>query len=252
MIRGKLKIARYVAAVLVGVALLAALSTAEAQVQLYWQEVGGILVGYSNPLFDAYWDSFDDTLTVEVLMSGGPLVIKATEIAPIFWGPYCDVYILADFANITTVKLKGHDMCPLYVCGYVDFANKFILKNGVVGNTDYWGPDFGLYRDSLFGPKKIAMKWGYSTGAVLASSTFASLSREKGEKPCTDGACARAVSPEEKVAMWEAMKAQADESGEDEDDEIDKEFEEEDASADVDVSPGDKVAIFQSLLLNAK
>jgi hypothetical protein len=249
MIRGRLKMTQYIAGVLVGVALLAAGSTAEA---LHWELVGGVWVGYDTPFFDAYYDPFDDTLTVEVYASGGPLVVEATALASFFWGPYCDVYIWADGASITNMKFKGHDTCWLYVAGFVEFANKFMMKKGVVGELDDYVDDFGLYRDSIFGPKKILMKWGHASGAVLGPEWLRSLTREEGQKPSVEGVSKREGAVEEKIARLEAMKAAVDESGEDDDPDDDEEFEAEDSSADVDLSPGDKVAIFQSLLLNAK
>jgi len=254
MISERLTVTRYVAAVLVGVALLAAVSTAEAHTQ--W--VGGIKVTYSKPGFEAYHDQDDDTLTIRITQGGGSLNVKATPAAIYYWGSECDVYLWGmPGVDIKNIKLKGYigdyDYCVLYVCGYVHYVKKFTLQYGAVGYTWYYGRDFGLYRDSQFDSmaKKIIMKWAWAYAAVLAEEgEFFSLSSRG--KPAREDVCKAEVSPEERMVLGEAIRAALDEEEEEDVEGSTAEVEAKPEPVELDVSAGDAVGFFQSLLLGGK
>ena len=248
---------QYFAAVLVGVALLTVLSTADAATV----KIDGIKVVYDRPIaagWGAYYDQWDQTLTIEIEQQaqGGNLLVKALENAYQFWPGYVDVYISAPSADIASINLIGRDGLRFYVVGEVDSCRKFKLNWGTVGGTWAYGPYTGLYQwdfdpwgmHGARWPKKVLVKNGFSPAPALAPIGFlGSPTRVKGEKVL------QMVSESESEALSEAKSNLAESEADDEEEEEDDEkSEDDDSSANADFSPGDKVAIFQSLLLNAE
>jgi hypothetical protein len=261
MMSERLSVTRYVAAVLVGVALLAAVSTAEATAVI----VDGIKVKYDRPLanWGAYYDPDDGTLTVEIepQAAGGVLIVKPLPEAVLWWPGYVDIYIFAPDAYIKKIDLKGKDWCRFYVVGEVDSADKFKLTWGVVGSTDYYGWDVGLYQwdfdpwgiNNLRWPLNIKVKNGFTTAPVLAPmfvlGARAPVKGEKFEKPDPSKS---EVLRKDKAALWQDTEFDVYESEQEEVEQGNEEDAADDASCELDVSAGDAVGFFQSLLLGAE
>jgi hypothetical protein len=74
---------------------------------------------------------------------------------------------MADAATLKSIKIKGSDTCTPFVCGQVNYVGTFSLQNGVVGDTDFYGLDFGLGMVSPLQPTKIAIKNGYATAQMF-------------------------------------------------------------------------------------
>ena len=129
-----------------------------------------IKVSYSKPGCLAYYNSSDGTLTIEISESDGNLKVICGKEAYLNWGDYCDIYIDAPDASLKTINLKGRPETQLHVCGEVGYVQNFVLKYGSVGDTDYYGPEIGLYNISLEVPKKINIKWGWTTAPLLGVS----------------------------------------------------------------------------------
>jgi hypothetical protein len=136
----------------------------------YVADIGGIKVRYTKPGCLAFYNDEDDTLTVQVTESGGDLLVKCGDEAYLVWDDSCDLRISAPGASINTMILKGNLETQLHVAGEVDYVKSFKLKYGSVGDTDFYGPDFGLYNTSLVPPNKILFKWGWATAPVLGVS----------------------------------------------------------------------------------
>jgi hypothetical protein len=68
------------------------------------------------------------------------------------------------------MNLKGRPETQLHVAGEVASVEKFKLKYGSVGDTDFYGSDFGLGCTSLVPPTKILIKWGWATAPMLGVS----------------------------------------------------------------------------------
>jgi hypothetical protein len=153
---------------LVAMTLLAA-QTATAG---YKAVVFGVTVSCSSLAADAYYDSGDNTLTVDVAGSAS-LNIVVTPSAAAAWGEYVDIYIVGDTASLTTLSIKGTATCIPFVCGNVGYVKTFLLNGGVVGDTDTYGLDFGLGMVSSYSPASISMKRSCATAQVLGYSTAA-------------------------------------------------------------------------------
>jgi PKD repeat protein len=136
----------------------------------YTFEQGDIKVIYSEPGCNAYYDAVDNLLTIEVSDSDGNLTVKCGEDAYLDWGDHCDIYIDAPAASINTMILKGREETQLYVCGQVYYVKNFKLKYGCVGDTGYYGEEFGLGSASLELPNKILINWGWTTAPLLGVS----------------------------------------------------------------------------------
>jgi predicted outer membrane repeat protein len=137
--------------------------------ETYAVEIDGIKVLYSKEGCQAYYDPVYDTLTIEISESDGNLLVKCTDEAYLVWGDRCD--ILIDTAeSINTMVLKGRPETQLHVCGEVGYVQNFKLKYGCVGDTEYFGPWYGLGNTSLLPPDKILIKWGWTTAPVLGVS----------------------------------------------------------------------------------
>ena len=129
--------------------------------------VDDIKVTYNRGGCLAWHNELDDTLRIEVLEDGGTLNLTAGEEAATYWDSRCDVYIYAPDASIKKINLKGRPETQLYVCGQVGYVKNFVLKYGHVGDTLSYGPEVGLGSAALDPPKKILIKAGWSTAAVL-------------------------------------------------------------------------------------
>lgn len=261
MISERLSVTGYVAAVLVGVALLAAVSTAEATAVI----VDGIKVKYDRPLanWGAYYDPGDGTLTVEIepQAAGGVLIVKPLPEAVLWWPGYVDIYIFAPDAYIKKIDLKGEDWCRFYVVGEVDSADKFKLTWGVVGSTDYYGWDVGLYQwdfdpwgiNNLRWPLNIKVKNGFTTAPVLAPMfVLGARAPVKGEKFDKPDPSKSGVLPEDKMALWESVRGASAENQKKEIEKSAADVETAPEPVELDVSAGDAVGFFQSLLLGGK
>jgi hypothetical protein len=133
----------------------------------YKTEIGGITITYSKDGAIAFFDADDGTLTIAVDESGGALKVVVGPSAAFFWGPYVDMYILADDAILKSVTIKGTDSCTPFVCGQVGSTSTFTLLNGAVGDTDFYGQDFGLGMVAPSTPAKVLLKNGWATAQVL-------------------------------------------------------------------------------------
>ena len=129
--------------------------------------VDDIKVTYNRGGCLAWHNELDDTLRIEVLEDGGTLNLTAGEDAATYWDSRCDVYIYAPDVSIKKINLKGRPETQLYVCGQVGYVKNFVLKYGHVGDTLSYGPEVGLGSAALDPPKKILIKAGWSTAAVL-------------------------------------------------------------------------------------
>jgi len=133
----------------------------------YKTVVDDIKVTYNRGGCLAWHNELDGTLRIEVLEDGGTLNLTAGEDAATYWDGRCDVYIYAPDASIKKINLKGRPETQLYVCGQVGYVKNFALKCGYVGDTLTYGPEVGLGSGSPDPPKKIVIKSGWSTAAVL-------------------------------------------------------------------------------------
>ena len=157
--------------------------------------IDGISVSYSGDGADAYYDSTDNTLTVAVTQSGGSLNILVGPNAYLAWGSYVDVYILADSATLKSINIKGSVSCTPFIAGQVNYVTKFALLNGVVGDTDYYGQDFGLGMVSISNPVSISLKNSYTTAQLFGyANPIATPTPLSGAHPLSAG------SPAENVA----------------------------------------------------
>ncbi|MBI3853264.1 MAG: hypothetical protein HY298_23690 [Verrucomicrobia bacterium] len=129
--------------------------------------IDGISVSYSGDGANAYYDPNDGTLTVAVSQSGGSLNIIVGPNAYLAWGTYTDIYILADGATLKSINIKGALNCTPFVAGQVNYVTKFTLLGGVVGDTDYYGQDFGLGMVSSAIPVSISLKKSYATAQLF-------------------------------------------------------------------------------------
>jgi PKD repeat protein len=136
----------------------------------YTFEYGDVKVRYSLAGCEAYYNDTDDTLTIQISDSDGDLLVKCGDEAYLDWGDRCDIYIGAPDASINTMNLKGRLETQLHVCGDVSYVKNFKLKYGCVGDTESYGPGFGLYNTSLTLPNKILIKWGWTTAPLLGVS----------------------------------------------------------------------------------
>jgi hypothetical protein len=141
--------------------------------------VGGVKVQYSKTGgMDAYYNAGDDTLTIVLSESGGTLVVTATADAPLNWGSYVDTVIFGFGVDVKNIILKGRTDAPFFVAGEMNHCDRFMVKNGFVGGTDYYG-DTGLYSDSggistsikIFNGVAIGPVFVYASAAVAPSQT---------------------------------------------------------------------------------
>jgi len=133
----------------------------------YKAVIGGITVSYSNDGATAFFDPDDGTLTILVAQSGGSLNVVVSATAFFSWGSFVDIYIVADDAVMHSIKIKSTGACVPFVCGQVGYVQTFSLTNGVVGDTETYGQDFGLGMVFLSDPAKISIQQGYATAQVL-------------------------------------------------------------------------------------
>ncbi len=136
----------------------------------YEVDIGDVKVRYTEPGCLAYTHPSNGTLTIEISDSDGILKVKCGEEAYVDWGDFCDIYIDAPDASIETMILKGTPETQLHVCGEVGHVENFKLKYGCVGDTEPYGPEFGLYNTGLGLPNKILIVWGWATAPVLGVS----------------------------------------------------------------------------------
>jgi len=136
----------------------------------YEFEYGDVKVLYSLPGCTAFVNGTDGTLTVQIADSDGNLTVKCGDEAYLDWGDFCDIYIDAPAASVNRINLKGRPETQLRVAGEVDYVKTFKLKYGSVGDTESYGPDFGLYNTSLIPPNKILIKYGWTTAPLLGVS----------------------------------------------------------------------------------
>ena len=133
----------------------------------YKTNIYGVLVSYSGIGANAYYNINDNTLTVEVTESGGTLNITVGPDAPDVWGNFVDIHIVAGAVTLKAINIKGTIDCTPYVAGQVDFVGKFSLLNGVVGNTEAYGLNYGLGMVSLYIPFTISLKNSYCTAQLF-------------------------------------------------------------------------------------
>jgi hypothetical protein len=148
---------------IVTVFLLALANQAEAAFKTV---VGGVTVSYSGS-GAAYFDADDGTLTVRIDSDGGNLVVTVGSTASASWGSGVDVYILANNAVLNSISVKGNSTCIAYVCGDVWYVKKFSLSLGVIGDTIFYGVDFGLGMGAQSVPATISMKNSYATAQLF-------------------------------------------------------------------------------------
>jgi len=140
----------------------------EAEAAGYKNEVLGIGVSYSLPGCVAYYDAIDDTVTIEITQSGGVLKVKTGKMATFHWPEgWSDIFIHAPGVHLAGIKLSGKPATILFVCGQVGSCNKFQMKNGAVGGTDFYGLSVGLEATVNVAASKIIMKNGFVTGSLL-------------------------------------------------------------------------------------
>ena len=152
-----------------GVAVAGAEASVEAKAA-YIFEQGDLKVIYSKPGCVAYYDAVDGILRIAISESDGDLTVKCGEEAYLEWEDYCDIYIDAPTASINVMNLKGRPETQLHVCGEVASVNKFKLKYGSVGDTDFYGPDVGLRSVYPSVPTKIKIVYGWTTAPLLSVS----------------------------------------------------------------------------------
>src|SRR5262249_7994899 len=121
---------------------------------------------YSKAGMDAYYNASDDTLTINVTESGGTLVVTATSDAPTNWGSYIDTVIYGYGADVKNINLKGRPDAAFFVAGEMNSCDHFMVKNGFVGGTDYYG-DAGLYSDAGSVSTSIKIFDGVAIGPVF-------------------------------------------------------------------------------------
>lgn len=130
-------------------------------------QVGGIVVRYSLPGMDAYFDPDDGTLTIEISQSGGALSVTATPAAASEenWGPYADIYLLADGISFRSIKLNGRPDCRLFITGQCHWLQSWSSNWTVVGDTDAYGSR-GLGASSPNLIPSIKLKNGWTVGPL--------------------------------------------------------------------------------------
>jgi hypothetical protein len=133
----------------------------------YKTVMGGITVSYSLPGAVAYYDTNDNTLTISVSQSGGSLNVTIGSTAYASWGNGVDIYILAGSTTFKSISIKGTPSCWPYVCGDIFYTAKFSLFDGVVGNTVYYGMNFGLGAASTAITPSISLKNSWTTAQLL-------------------------------------------------------------------------------------
>jgi len=136
-------------------------------VDRYKTIIDDIKVVYDKGGCFARYNELDGTLTIDIWEDDGILAVTCGEEASTHWGPRCDVYIHAPDTSVKKIKLVGSLETDLYVCGQVGYVKKFILKHGFVGDTSFYGPEVGLGSALQNPPKKILLKWGATTAALL-------------------------------------------------------------------------------------
>lgn len=151
------------------------LSASRSEAASYKRIIDGITVSYSGEAV-AYYDTNDNTLTVEIGTGGGNLNITVGSTASYYWGSGVDIYILAGNDILKSISIKGNWSCVPYVCGDVYYVNKFSLMNGVVGDTIYYGPSFGLGMNSSYIPAAISLKNSYATAQIFGYPNSSPLS----------------------------------------------------------------------------
>lgn len=125
----------------------------------------GVLVKYSLPGMDAYYDADDETLTIDVWQSGGKLSVRVTDEAYYYWGDYIDIYLLADDRHLPSVTIKGSPLCFPYIAGQFGCLDKFSLTEGCVGGTDYYG-EMGIGMSACSMLVSVKMKYAMTMGPL--------------------------------------------------------------------------------------
>ena len=139
----------------------------------YKTVIGGVTVSYSGTGALAYyynWGGGTNALIVEVAQSGGSLKISVGPTASSYWGGYVDVLIFAysPIAELKSITIKGQPDCRAYIAGEVGYVSKLSITDGVVGDTDYYGYDQGLWMAEDYIPASVSMKSSWATAQVLA------------------------------------------------------------------------------------
>jgi PKD repeat protein len=130
--------------------------------------IDDVKVTYSMPTCFACYNDLNGTLLIAVWGDEpGVLKVIAREEAFAYWNERCDVVIDAPEASIEKIILKGREETEIYVCGQVGYVDNFKLKYGHVGDTLPYGPDMGLGSAAQDPPRKILIKKGTTTAAVL-------------------------------------------------------------------------------------
>ena len=133
----------------------------------YKTVIGGITVSYSLQGASAYYNTNDNTLTISVSQSGGNLNVTVGSTAYGTWGSSVDIYIAADNTSFKSISIKGTPSCWPYIAGDVYYTSKFTLFDGVVGNTVYYGADYGLGAASTAVTSSISLKNSWTTAQLL-------------------------------------------------------------------------------------
>jgi hypothetical protein len=143
--------------------MFAGVSRSEAS---FKQVIGGVTVSYSGD-GTAYHDPDDGTITISLTSNDGTLNVTVGPDALASWGSYVDIYILADSVALKGINIKGTVACRPYVCGNVGYVSKFSMVLGVVGNTNYYGVNYGLGMGSDYVPGTVTLKNSYTTAQLL-------------------------------------------------------------------------------------
>ena len=133
----------------------------------YRAVIGGVTVSYSLPGAAAYYDTNDNTLTIVVTQNGGSLNVTVGSTAYASWGNSLDIYILAGNTTFKSISIKGTPSCWPFICGDIYYTGKFALFDGCIGNTVYYGVNFGLGAASTGITPSISLKNSWTTAQLL-------------------------------------------------------------------------------------
>jgi hypothetical protein len=122
----------------------------------------------------AYWDSEDDTVTVQPYLDGCTIRVNTTTQGTSIWGTYCDLFIYADDVIVKSLSVTGtKNKTSFWVTGQTYDCRSFTSSYAHIGGTDYYGDDYGLGMESAtiayWGyPTSITLKYGVCWGTMLS------------------------------------------------------------------------------------
>ncbi len=127
--------------------------------------IDGVVVKYSLPGANAYYDPDDETLTINITQSGGTLSVTATKTAQAVWGSYVDVYMAGADVEFKSLKFTGREECRFYITGQCYHIRNFGLAFGYVGGTDFYG-DRGIGMSGPFVIPTVKMRYSKTIGPL--------------------------------------------------------------------------------------